>query len=103
MLLWIGFKGTQNNYYIINRIQLYNHTTFKLIQSISSFIFLYFIKPHEPQDSIDAVCRTHDKCWEEVREAKNCSHGIWEHYDWDIVDEKVTLQNLKEPFFSINK
>ena len=64
---------------------------------------MYFIKPHEPQDSIDAVCRTHDKCWEEVREAKNCSHGIWEHYDWDIVDEKVTLQNLKEPFFSINK
>ena len=46
-------------------------------------------KPVNPQDNIDAICSTHDSCWEAVKNEKNCSYGLWEHYNWDFTDGEV--------------
>ena len=51
--------------------------------------FDYTSKGKDPQDGIDEECRIHDRCWDKLKIENNCSYGLWEHYKWDIIDDKV--------------
>ena len=48
-------------------------------------------KGKDPQDGMDEVCSVHDRCWDELKIEKNCSYGLWQHYKWDIIADKVHI------------
>ena len=86
MLLWLRLKGKNSleiGFYIIISIAI------KYQQPSFQKYFDYTSKGKDPQDGIDEVCSIHDTCWDKLKIEKNCSYGLWQHYKWDIIDDKV--------------
>ena len=77
-------KSLKYNFKILSKF----HVNYKIVQ-YELFFFVFTIKPYEPKDSIDAACRAHDKCWDEIRNAKKCAYGVWEHYIWELTEGEV--------------
>ena len=68
---------------------MFTRTSITKSYSSYCFFFGFTIKPYDPQDSIDAACMTHDKCWDEISNEKKCAYGIWEHYVWQLAEGEV--------------